>query len=73
MDASLSTPRGRAVLVASMARSLLRDDELMTLVHDSGPSHAYLWWDSQVPIENGDIVHYFPTALGVVLEAVVSP
>lgn len=61
------------MLVASMARSLLRDDEIKTMVHEAGPSFVNLWWGNTVPIKNGDVVHYFTTSLGIALEAVVSP
>ncbi len=72
MDFSFKTHRGRAVLIASMARSCIRDEDLLTIVHDSDPGHTHLWWhEGSVPLREGDTIYYFKTSIGHAIEAVV--
>lgn len=43
---------------------------LLSASHDGSGSRIPLWWGPVVPIEAGDLVYYFPTPLGLAVEAV---
>ena len=70
----LGDSRRSLVWEASVARSLLSDDELLQVVHNGGSSSTKLWWGPTVPVRDGDLVYYFKTASGkIAVEAIHGP
>lgn len=62
------------MFTASVARSLMKDDDFLRLIHSAGPSSTRLWWGPVVPLRDGDTVYYFKTPNGsICVEAVHTP
>lgn len=65
---AVRTGPGGKLWIASLTRSMAKENEIMTLTHDGDAGPVELWWGPVKFVQNGDRIRCFATLAGVMVE-----